>query len=57
MCVIASIPAGSTIDEKTLRDMWDTNSDGGGIAYIEDEKVVVYKTMKLKSFLKKFKSL
>ena len=57
MCVIASIPAGSTIDEKTLRDMWDTNSDGGGIAYIEDEKVVVYKTMKLKSFLKKFKSV
>lgn len=57
MCVIASIPAGSNIDENTLRDMWSTNSDGGGIAYIENEEVVVYKTMKLKSFLKKFKSV
>lgn len=57
MCVIASIPAGSTIDEETLRSMWDTNSDGGGIAFIEDEQVKVYKTMKLKAFLKKFKSV
>ena len=51
MCVIASIPAGQTIDEQELRDMWSTNPDGGGIAYIKDGKVKVKKTMKLKTFL------
>ena len=57
MCVIASIPAGQTIDEQELRDMWSTNPDGGGIAYIKDGKVKVKKTMKLKTFLKWFKNI
>ena len=55
MCVIASIPAGSTIDEKTLRNMWNRNPDGAGIAWLEDGRVNMYKSMKLKPFLTKFK--
>ena len=57
MCVIASIPAGQTIDEQELRDMWSTNPDGGGIAFIKDGKIKVKKTMKLKTFLKWFENI
>ncbi len=57
MCVIASIPAGQTISEEELRDMWKTNSDGGGIAFIKDGAIKVKKTMKLKTFLKWFKEI
>ena len=39
MCIIASIPAGSKIDEQTLNQMWNSNPDGGGIAWIEDGKI------------------
>ena len=54
MCIIASIPAGSQIDETTLNQMWNSNPDGGGIAYIEDGKVKTYKSMKLKKFRANF---
>ena len=54
MCIIASIPAGSKIDDKTLTQMWNSNPDGGGIAYIEDGKVKTYKSMKLKKFKSNF---
>lgn len=54
MCIIASIPAGSEIDENTLNQMWTSNPDGGGIAYIEDGKVKTYKSMKLKKFRSNF---
>ena len=54
MCIIASIPAGSKIDDKTLTQMWNSNPDGGGIAYIEDGKVKTYKSMKLKKFKNNF---
>jgi len=54
MCIIASIPAGSSIDESTLNTMWESNSDGGGIAYIEDGKIKTYKSMKLKKFRTNF---
>ncbi len=54
MCIIASIPAGSQIDENTLNQMWKSNPDGGGIAYIEDGKVKTYKSMKLKKFRSNF---
>ena len=57
MCVIASIPAGTTIDEQELRDMWSTIPDGGGIAFIKDGNIKVKKTMKLKTFLKWFKNI
>lgn len=57
MCVIASQPAGKTIKAGTLNQMWKKNPDGGGISWIEDGKVQVYKTMKLKDFKKKYKEV
>jgi glutamine amidotransferase len=57
MCIIASIPAGSKIDEATLTQMWNSNPDGGGIAWIEDGKVNTYKSMKLKKFKSNFKRI
>lgn len=57
MCVIASQPAGKTIKTGTLNQMWKRNPDGGGIAWIEDGKLQVYKTMKLNDFKKKYKQV
>lgn len=57
MCVIASIPAGRTLSEDELREMWQTNPDGAGIAWISGNKVATYKSMKLKPFLRKFKQV
>lgn len=54
MCVIASIPSGSTIDDKTLKQMWDRNSDGAGIAWLQDGEIKLYKSMKFKPFQVKF---
>ena len=57
MCVIASLPKGKTITNKTLDQMWKRNPDGGGIAWIENGKIQVFKTMKLKAFKTKFKEV
>ena len=57
MCIIASVPAGMNIEQKKLDTMWKHNSDGGGIAWIEDGKVKTFKSMKLKPFKKKFKEM
>jgi len=57
MCVIASLPRGKNISNKSLDQMWKRNPDGGGIAWIQDGKVQVHKTMKLKNFKQKFKEV
>lgn len=57
MCVIASLPRGKNITNKSLDQMWMRNPDGGGIAWIQDGKIQVYKTMKLKEFKRKFKEV
>ena len=57
MCIIASVPAGMNIEQKKLDTMWKHNSDGGGIAWIENGKVKTFKSMKLKPFKKKFKEV
>ena len=57
MCVIASIPAGQDVSEEDIRDMWTRNPDGGGISYIDKGQVKVYKSMKLKPYLKKIKTV
>jgi len=56
MCVIASIPAGKTIDDKTFEQMWSRNPDGGGIAYITDsDKIEVFKSMDEQELLAQYK--
>lgn len=58
MCVIASVPATQNINDETLDLMWKRNPDGGGIAWIDENgKIQVYKSMKLKSFKRKFKEV
>ena len=57
MCVIASLPRGKNISNKNLDQMWKRNPDGGGIAWIQDGKIQVYKTMELKDFKQKFKEV
>lgn len=58
MCIIASVPKGANIDKETLETMWKHNSDGAGISWIDEKgKIRVYKTMKLKPFLTKFKEV
>ena len=55
MCIIASVPRGRTIEEDKLRTMWKHNPDGAGISYIDDSgKIQVFKTMKLKEFMKEW---
>ena len=48
MCIIASVPRGRALNEEQIDKMWNRNSHGGGIAWIEDGKVKVYKSLKLK---------
>jgi hypothetical protein len=56
MCVIASIPAGKVIDDKTFKQMWDRNPDGGGIAYMTDaDKIEVFKSMDMEELLGQYK--
>lgn len=57
MCIIASVPAGQSIDKDSLSSMWENNPDGGGIAYIDDGKVKTYKTMKKQKFKMNFERI
>lgn len=51
MCIIASIPSGAQVTEAQLDEMWNRNSDGGGVAYFDDGKIVTEKSMKKKKFI------
>lgn len=39
MCVIIVVPKGETITKKELKDAWETNPDGAGFAYNNNERV------------------
>lgn len=51
MCIIASVPAGALVTEAQLEEMWNRNSDGGGVAYFDDGKIVTEKSMDKKKFI------
>tara|TARA_B100000925_G_C22009498_1_gene475484 strand:+ start:2824 stop:3870 length:1047 start_codon:yes stop_codon:yes gene_type:complete len=54
MCIIASVPAGTTVTKKQISNMWDRNPDGAGVAYIDDKnRVRVVKSMEKKDFMSK----
>lgn len=59
MCIIAAKPAGISMPSRdTIRTMWDSNKDGAGIMYVENNKVRIEKGfMKYKSFAKKLDEL
>jgi len=53
MCVIALSPIGNKLDKSTLTDMWNTNSDGAGISFIDETKTIrTYKTLDKDDFVK-----
>ena len=51
LCIIASVPAGAQVTEAQLEEMWNRNSDGGGIAYFDNGKIVTEKSMDKKQFI------
>lgn len=60
MCVIAIKPKGvDMIDDQTIKDMWDTNSDGAGFMYLnKDNDVIINKGyMVYEEFLKNVKEI
>ena len=52
LCIIASVPSGAQITEDQLSEMWNRNSDGGGVAYFVNGEIQVEKDMKKESFIK-----
>ena len=51
MCIAISKPEGFTIDEETINNCWEANSDGGGFMYAKDETLFIVKgLMTLKEF-------
>lgn len=56
MCIIALKPAGISIPETTLKNMWDNNDDGAGFMYADRGTVRVVKgLMKFEDFLAAYK--
>jgi len=56
MCVAVLKPEKSTIDEKTIRNCWDTNPDGGGFMYVNNGKIIVKKELfDVENFIKKYR--
>lgn len=43
MCVIIVVPKGETITKKELKEAWETNPDGAGFAYNNNERVYFQK--------------
>jgi hypothetical protein len=51
MCVIIHQPKGAHIDKETCRKLWQTNPDGGGFAFVnDDDELVVEKAMDFKTY-------
>lgn len=55
MCVICTLEQdrGDYITSDILEQMWDTNSDGGGVSWIEDGEIHLYKSMLKDEFVPK----
>jgi len=57
MC-IAILNIGDRLGKKTLRRCWNNNPDGGGIAWVEDSKLKIFKELKdFSTFYDKYKEL
>lgn len=58
MCIIALKPAGKTITDETLKNMWESNDDGAGFMYADRGKVRVVKgLMTFADFLAAYKRI
>ncbi len=55
MCVIVHQPETAWIDKETARKLWQTNPDGGGFAFVDDEGTLqVTKAMTFQTFWSQF---
>lgn len=55
MCIIAAIPTGKEVSKETLERCWKNNPQGGGFAYIENQKIQIVKELKsFKRFYQKY---
>ena len=45
MCIIAIQPKGIKIKENILRNCWESNNDGAGIMYVENNKIIVQREL------------
>jgi hypothetical protein len=59
MCIAIYQPVGEVLDDALLGRCYQNNPDGCGMAYIHAEsgKVQIYKTLKFKKWLKRYKSM
>lgn len=58
MCIIARVPEGTKVPTSYIENMWNRNSHGAGIGYIdENNKVQIEKAMKLKEYKKLYKEI
>ena len=56
MCIICALPKGTGISEKEFDQCWDSNPDGGGYAFLdENAKFSIVKSMELDELKKAFK--
>lgn len=55
MCIAIYQDAGSVLTEQEIRNSWQANPDGAGLAYVDDcGKVCTFKSMKLKRFMEEY---
>ena len=54
MCVAVLKPKDSSIDDKTLEKCWESNPDGGGFMYVNNDKIIISKEQ---DSFKKYKTL
>ncbi len=58
MCIIISRPPGTHVKSRYLKNAWEGNSDGAGIMFIHDNKVIVQKgLMTLKDFMEAWRMI
>ena len=57
MCIIIASPAGNSIPEDHLKNGFESNSDGAGIAIAVDGKVVVNKFLGYKDFINYYRTV
>ncbi len=53
MCVAIVKPKGKKITKKSLNLAWETNPDGGGFAFVNKGKIVVFKSLEQEEFVNK----
>lgn len=54
MCIAIAAAAGLVLDRDVLKNCFDNNSDGCGMAYIKDDAIQIYKSMNFEPFYEEY---